>query len=143
MNLTEEEIRNIALKAINELGNKANADTVKAVVEKAVSAIDENVKLPSGNLKKTSGRVILTSFGMNHPGIVAKVTTALSNAKCDIRDMSQKIMDEFYTMIIIIDISNSPLELSEIQNELTKVADELKIKIYLQHEDLFRHMHRV
>jgi len=143
VNLTEEEIRNIALKAINELGNKANADTVKAVVEKAVSAIDENVKLPSGNLKKTSGRVILTSFGMNHPGIVAKVTTALSNAKCDIRDMSQKIMDEFYTMIIIIDISNSPLELSEIQNELTKVADELKIKIYLQHEDLFRHMHRV
>ncbi len=143
MNLTEEEIRNIALKAINELGNKANADTVKAVVEKAVSTIDENVKLPSGNLKKTSGRVILTSFGMNHPGIVAKVTTALSNAKCDIRDMSQKIMDEFYTMIIIIDISNSPLELSEIQNELTKVADELKIKIYLQHEDLFRHMHRV
>ncbi len=143
MNLTEEEIRQIALKAINELGANATAETVKAVVEEATSVIDKSVKLPSEKIRKTSGRVILTSFGMNHPGIVAKVTTALSNAKCDIRDMSQKIMDEFYTMIIIIDISNSPLELSEIQNELSKVADELKIKIYLQHEDLFRYMHRV
>ena len=143
MNLSEEEIRRIALKAINELGSNATAETVKAVVEKATSVFDTSVKLPSDETKKTSGRVILTSFGMNHPGIVAKVTTTLSNAKCDIRDLSQKIMDEFYTMIIIIDISNSPLELGEIQNELNKVADELKIKIYLQHEDLFRHMHRV
>jgi ACT domain-containing protein len=143
VNLSEEEIRKIALKAINELGSNATAESVKAVVEKATSVFDENVKLPSDELKKSSGRVILTSFGMNHPGIVANVTAALSNAKCDIRDMSQKIMDEFYTMIIIIDISNSPLELSEIQNKLNKVAEELKIKIYLQHEDLFRHMHRV
>ncbi len=143
MNLSEEEIRRIALKAINELGSNATAETVKAVVEKATSVFDTSVQLPSDETKKTSGRVILTSFGMNHSGIVAKVTTTLSNAKCDIRDMSQKIMDEFYTMIIIIDISNSPLELSEIQSELNKVAEELKIKIYLQHEDLFRHMHRV
>ncbi len=143
MNLSEEEIRKIALMAINELGSDATAETVKAVVEKATSVFDNSVQLPSNENKKTSGRVILTSFGMNHSGIVAKVTTTLSNAKCDIRDMSQKIMDEFYTMIIIIDISNSPLELSEIQSELNKVAEELKIKIYLQHEDLFRHMHRV
>ena len=143
MNLSEEEIRKIALKAINELGSNATAETVKAVVEKATSVFDTSVRLPSDETKKTTGRVILTSFGMNHSGIVAKVTTTLSNAKCDIRDMSQKIMDEFYTMIIIIDISNSPLELSEIQSELNKVAEELKIKIYLQHEDLFRHMHRV
>lgn len=143
MNLSEEEIRKIALKAINELGENATADAVKSVVENVMSLTETNVKLPSDGLKKSSGRVILTSFGMNHPGIVAKVTTALSNAKCDIRDLSQKIMDEFYTMIIIIDISNSPFELGEIQNELNKVADELKIKIYLQHEDLFRHMHRV
>ena len=52
-------------------------------------------------------------------------------------------MGDFYTMIIILDISNSPKDLSELQNDLNKVAEELKIKIYLQHEDLFRYMHRV
>ena len=52
-------------------------------------------------------------------------------------------MGEFYTMIIILDISNSSKDLADLQSDLNKVADELKIKIYLQHEDLFRYMHRV
>ncbi|MCB0751111.1 MAG: ACT domain-containing protein, partial [Ignavibacteriae bacterium] len=62
---------------------------------------------------------------------------------CDITDLSQKLMGDFYTMIIMLDISNSPKDLSEIQNDLNVVAEKMKIKVYLQHEDLFRFMHRV
>lgn len=141
MAFNEDEIRRITLKAIAELGDKATPELVKEVVSKAISDPGKFVE-PSGE-ERTTGKVILTSFGMNHPGIVAGVTKTLSDADCDIEDMSQKLMGDFYTMIIILDISNSPKDLSELQNDLNEVAEKLKIKIYLQHEDLFRYMHRV
>ena len=141
MALSEQEIRKITLQAIADLGDKATPDRVKEVVNKVVNSGSLNT--PQSSEPKTDGKVILTSFGMNHPGIIAGVTQVLSKANVDITDLSQKLMGEFYTMIIILDISNSPMDLSDLQNDLNKVAEELKIKIYLQHEDLFRYMHRV
>lgn len=141
MALTEEEIRKITLQAISDLGDKATPGLVKDVVSKAVNNYSTSSILQSED--KSSGKVILTSFGMNHPGIVSGVTQALSEANCDIEDLSQKLMGDFYTMIIMLDITNSAKDLSDLQNELNKVAEKLKVKIYLQHEDLFRYMHRV
>lgn len=80
---------------------------------------------------------------MNEPGIVAAITKALSDAKCDIQDISQKIMEEFFTMIMIVDITHSPRDFKELQEEMKSIAENLKIKIYLQHEDVFRMMHRL
>ena len=141
MALSEADIRKITLQAIADLGEKATPDRVKEVVSRAVN----NGELLSNinDDSKTDGKVILTSFGMNHPGIIAGVTQVLCKANVDITDLSQKLMGEFYTMIIILDISSSPKDLTNIQNDLNRVAEELKIKIYLQHEDLFRYMHRV
>ena len=141
MNLSEDELRQIALKAINELGDKANPELVKEVVSKAISNSDV-INRPGAEIKNT-GKVILTSFGMNHPGIIASVTQVLSEAKCDIEDLSQKLMGDFYTMILMLDITNSSKDLTELQNDLNTIAEKLKVKIYLQHEDLFRYMHRV
>lgn len=140
MKLTEDQIRDITIKAIKELGDKANPESVREYVEKEIQHLEStNIieKVSSG------GRVILTSFGVNHPGIVASLTKALSENQCDILDISQKIMQEFYTMIMLIDISNSKKELRELQNQMNKIAEEAKIKIYLQHEDVFRYMHRI
>ena len=139
MALTEDQIRRITLQAITELGKDATPAKVKQVVKEAMEKSD----IARMDDQKSTGKVILTSFGMNHPGIVAGVTSALSKANVDITDLSQKLMGEFYTMIIILDISNSSKDLSELQTILNGVAEELKIKIYLQHEDLFRYMHRV
>lgn len=142
MKLTEDEIRKLTLEAIKELGDKATPDLVKSVVEKSI----ENVSFQNTNIKQpdtSSGRIILTSFGLNSSGIIARITTKLSEFQCDIRDLSQKIMDEFYTMIMVIDITNSPNDLREIQEEMKNLAAEMKVKIYIQHEDVFRYMHRI
>lgn len=142
MKISEDEIRRLTLQAITELGENATPDEVKRSVQKAITkigALPEDVQLK----EITTGRIILTSFGLNNPGIIARITKTLSEFKCDIRDLSQKIMDEFYTMIMIIDITNSPKDLKDIQQEMAKVADELKVKIFLQHEDVFRYMHRI
>ncbi|MBA4251435.1 MAG: ACT domain-containing protein [Chlorobiaceae bacterium] len=91
----------------------------------------------------SSGRVILTSFGKNTTGIVSTISSCLSNNNCDILDISQKIMQEFFTMIMMIDISNSKKDFKEIQEELSKISEQIKVKIYLQHEDVFKYMHRI
>jgi ACT domain-containing protein len=142
VSVSEDEIRRITFEAINELGDKATPEAVKELVRKRVELIPtDDFKIKAGDA--SSGRVILTSFGLNHPGIVAGVTKALGDYNCDIQDLSQKILGDFFTMIMVIDISNSPKDLKAIQEEIGKVAMELKIKIYLQHEDVFRFMHRI
>lgn len=138
MSLSEEEIRQLTLTAIEELGEKASPALVKSVVQKTIEHAGES-KIQSTK----QGRIILTSFGYNHPGVVAAITKVLSDSLCDIHDISQKIMHEFYTMIMIVDITNSKKELKDLQEEMHKVADKLQIKIYLQHEDLFTQMHRI
>lgn len=142
MKITEDEIRKITLNAINELGDKATPDLVRQVVSKSVETLEgtsENFEVNNSS----SGRIILTSFGLNKPGIVAALTDALGKANCDIQDLTQKIMGEFFTIIMVVDIETSEHDLKEIQNKMNNIADELKIKIYLQHEDLFRQMHRI
>lgn len=142
MNISEEEIRKITFEAINELGDRATPETVKEVVRKKIeSAAGGETKFSKSDT--SSGRVILTSFGLNHPGIVAGVTKALADSNCDIQDLTQKLMGDFFTMIMVIDITESPKDLKEIQEAMNRVAEELKIKIYLQHEDVFKFMHRI
>ena len=142
MRISEDDIRKITLKAIQELGQNATPDAVKQVVEKSVQNLGGELSvLPQSDL--STGKIILTSFGINHPGIIAGITKKLSDFKVDIKDLSQKILDEFYTMIMIIDITSSPKDLKELQEEMAKCSEELQVKIFLQHEDVFRYMHRI
>jgi len=140
--LTEEELRKITLTAISEMGENATPELVKKAVSKAVEKL-ESIGDTLPKQTASSGRIILTSFGLNKSGVVASISKTLSDANCDIQDISQKIMGDFFTMIMIVDISSSGKEIGDLQKDLSKIADDLKIKIYVQHEDIFRQMHRI
>jgi ACT domain-containing protein len=139
MSLSEERIREIAVRAMNELGEGASPEAVKRYVEKEVAERDDAPKsgVPSGD------RMILTCFGLNRPGVVAVLAKTLGDAGCDIHDVSQKIMQDFFTMIMLVDIADAAKSFAEIQEELSRVAERERIKIYAQHEDVFTYMHRV
>lgn len=147
MKLTDEEIRRIALTVIEELGEKATPDLVKTTVKKTVEKIEnQNKTYPvekAVSENKTTGRIILTSYGLNKVGIVSAITAKLSEYNCDIQDITQKILAEFYTMIMIVDISNSPYDFKDIQEAMSEIADKLGVKIHVQHEDIFKFMHRI
>ena len=129
MNISEEKLRDITFEAIKELGENATQQNVKEVVEQAIQNLGDSIPTTAAS----TGQVILTSFGLNKPGVIAAITTALSKSNCDISDLSQKLMGDFFTMIMIVDTSNSELSLSDIQNEMKKISDEMNIKIMLQH----------
>lgn len=139
MSISEEKIRKVTLEAIKELGENATQENVKEVVERTIQNLGDSITQSSGS----SDQVILTSFGLNKPGVIAAITTALSNANCDISDLSQKLMGDFFTMIMIVNLSSSDLSIDQIQSEMKKISEEMKIKIILQHEEIFRAMHRI
>jgi len=143
VSLSEEEIRKITLEAINELGDKASPALVKQIVSNAVNKLDGNVEIPGEKENKKIDRAILTSFGINRPGVVAQITALLSEAQCDLRDISQKIMEDFFTLIMIVDLSASKYGMKELDEKLNAIAEKLNIKIFLQHEEIFRQMHRI
>jgi ACT domain-containing protein len=88
-------------------------------------------------------RIIIASFGMNRPGIVAAISAILAENVCSIEDMSQRIMQEFYTLIMIVDISACKADFAELTEKLHAVEERLGVTILAQHEDMFRYMHRV
>jgi len=139
LKISEELVWELTNKAIDELGAGATPEMVKNYVERELS----KVRQVPGTTEKFEGRVIVTSFGLNKPGIVARITGCLAEMEIDLQDISQKIMQNFYTLIMIIDITSSPKNLKEIQEELQKVASELNVKIYAQHEDIFQYMFRI
>ncbi len=144
MKISEEELRKITLTAINELGDKASPELVRNIVSSAVDKLGAETDLPESAPKtETLDRAILTSFGLNRPGVIAKITALLAEAGCDLRDVSQKIMDDFYTLIMIVDLSSSKYQLKELIEKLSKIENELNVKIFLQHETIFRQMHRI
>jgi ACT domain-containing protein len=88
-------------------------------------------------------RVIVTVIGEDRVGIIASVAQALAQHQVNILDISQTILQDFFTMMMIVDISQSTVSLQELQDILKKLGEEIGMQIQAQHEDIFRYMHRI
>ena len=62
---------------------------------------------------------------------------------CSIEDMSQRIMQEFYTLIMVVDIGTCKCDFAKLSEKLKASEKQLGVTILAQHEDVFRFMHRV
>lgn len=88
-------------------------------------------------------RVIVTVVGKDKVGIIAGVTTALARAEVNILDISQTIMQDFFTMIMICDMSKANMDLSSLKNTMDAEGKRIGVKITVQHEEIFQYMHRI
>jgi len=88
-------------------------------------------------------RLIVTVVGEDKVGIIAGVAGILATYKVNILDISQTILQDFFTMIMIADISTSTINLLELQTLLKEKEKEIGVKIDVQNEDVFKYMHRI
>lgn len=94
--------------------------------------------------KPTAGRAIVTIVGLDRVGIIAGISGALAEAEVNILDISQSVMrEEFFTMIMMVDLATSKLPFEEIAARLKKKGAELAVQVEIQREDIFKAMHRV
>jgi len=90
------------------------------------------------------GRVIVTVLGSDKSGIVAGVSKKLSELKGNIIDISQTIFDgDLFAMIMLVDCKEADVEFEPFKTSLKEVEKEINVKIYVQHEDIFKAMHRI
>ena len=86
---------------------------------------------------------IITVVGKDQKGIIARVCTYLSNGGINILDISQTIVQGYFNMIMIVDLTGLDAVFDSIQQELSKLGEDIGVVIRLQHEDIFNAMHTV
>ena len=88
-------------------------------------------------------KIIITVIGKDSVGILAKTCTYLAKEHINILDISQTIMDDIFTMITMVDISEATAPFDEIYDDLKKLGDELGVIIQIQLAEVFDAMHRI
>jgi ACT domain-containing protein len=91
----------------------------------------------------SSDRMIISVFGVDHPGIVAGVSQILAEAGCSIVDINQTVVQGKFAMVIIANSSRARQSATELKERLRSAGEKLGVHIYAQREDLFNAMHRV
>lgn len=86
---------------------------------------------------------IITVVGKDQVGIIANVCTFLATNKINILDISQTIIQGYFNMMMIVDISQMDQELDYISEEIVLLGNSIGVTIKLQHEDIFNKMHRI
>jgi ACT domain-containing protein len=91
----------------------------------------------------SADRLVISVFGVDHPGIVAGVSQILADAGCSIVDINQTVVQGKFAMVIIADTTRSQASASELKERFRSEGELLGVRIYAQREDLFNAMHRV
>lgn len=88
-------------------------------------------------------KAIITVIGKDKIGIIAGVSQVLAENKVNILDISQTILQDYFTMMMLVDLSRATLPLDELKENLDKTGESLRVSIKLQREDVFKSMHRI
>jgi ACT domain-containing protein len=88
-------------------------------------------------------KAVITVVGCDRIGIIASITGILAESGVNILDISQTIMQNIFTMIMIVDLSRMTIEFSELGDRLDRKGAELGLEICLQREEIFTSMHRI
>ncbi|MBR5381742.1 MAG: ACT domain-containing protein [Oscillospiraceae bacterium] len=88
-------------------------------------------------------KAIVTVIGKDRVGIIADVCSLLAQNGVNILDISQTVMREYFTMVMLVDTSGSSLAFSELASLLDQRGAEKNLSIRIQREDIFRAMHRI
>ncbi|MBQ1547584.1 MAG: ACT domain-containing protein [Lachnospiraceae bacterium] len=88
-------------------------------------------------------KVIITVVGKDTVGIIAKVCTYLSEKNINILDISQTIVQDYFNMMMVCDLSKSSEEFAGVQEALDNIGKDIGVEIKCQKAEIFEMMHRV
>ena len=88
-------------------------------------------------------KAVVTVMGIDRTGIIAKVSDCLYRHGVNILDINQTIMQNIFTMVMLVDLGEESKDSDAVMKELEKLGEEIGVDIRMQHEDIFNSMHRV
>jgi ACT domain-containing protein len=154
----EELIYRITRTIYDRLGSAADEQTIEQLVTDIYREFEDalNKKTVSSTARPSpasatlsssqegsSDRMVISVFGLDHPGIVAGVSQILAEADCSIIDINQTVVQGKFAMVIIADTTRARESATALKDRLRLAGEKLGVRIYAQREDLFNAMHRI
>jgi ACT domain-containing protein len=153
--MNEELIYRITRVIYDRLGSAADENAVEQLVTDIYRTVEPELSRNGASAASKSSvsgapiaegsadRLIISVFGVDHPGIVAGVSQILAEAGCSIVDINQTVVTGKFAMVIIAKTSGSHLSATELKERFRAEGEKLGVRIYAQREDLFNAMHRI
>ena len=88
-------------------------------------------------------KVVITVVGKDRLGILAKTCTYLADNGVNILDISQTIVQDYFNMMMIVDMSGSSKSFGDIGSEMARLGTEMGLRIRCQKEEIFEKLHRI
>ncbi len=153
----EELIYRITRAVYNRLGAGADERMVESLVTdiyRSIEPVVENRPALRGEMadggrrasareEGSDERLVISVFGVDHPGIVAAVAQVLAEAECSIADINQTVVQGKFAMVIIANTSRAKESAAALKERFRHEGERLGVRIYAQREDLFNAMHRI
>ncbi len=159
-------VRQVTRQVVSRLGD-ASPEVLEAVIGEVIGALSQNQ--PAATVEKggqgigesmgagidfcqlcieserarSRRRAVLTTTGRNQKGIVAKVTNRIFEHAGDILDISQTLVGDYFTMIIVVDTGTLAVSFGEFKANLEETVRELGLQSMMMHEDVVSALHRI
>lgn len=91
-------------------------------------------------MKETS-KAVVTVIGKDMVGILAKVSTACAEANANVIEVTQSVLDTFFCMVMIIDITEADKQIDQLQKSIAEKVPAMQV--HVMHENIFNSMHRI
>ena len=88
-------------------------------------------------------KAVITVVGGDRVGIVAKTCTKCFEFNVNILDISQRVVDNMFTMTMVVDVSECNIPFTQFVDEMNRLGQELGQNIHTMHENIFKSMHRI
>ncbi len=88
-------------------------------------------------------KAIVTVVGKDKKGIIARVSNVLFEKSVNIIDISQTIMQDMFTMIMMVEFDSKEVSVGDIDTALDVIAEDMGLSIHVQREEIFSSMHRI
>lgn len=88
-------------------------------------------------------KAVITVIGKDKIGIIANITSVLAENKVNILDISQTILQDYFTMIMIVELEKTNISFARLREELTDAGGKIGMSVKIQHEDIFNAMHKI
>jgi ACT domain-containing protein len=151
-------VRQVARQVVARMGD-ARPEVLEAVVAEVMHAIGSGeasadlVEVGPGidycqmcleqERARTRHRAILTTTGRNQKGIVARVTGKIAELGGDILDISQTLVGDYFTMIVVIDANSLGVPFADFKAAMEREVQAMGLQAMMMHEDVVNSLHRV
>ena len=88
-------------------------------------------------------KAVISVIGADTVGILAKVSAICCQNNCNIVDVTQKVLQEYFTMVMIVEIDECTVSFAELSDQLETLGKEMGLSIRTMHEEIFNSMHRI